>query len=336
MSRWGGKKFLHEPKPGFVYVRKGGRYIGRIEAPEGTPEFDREYWEILTGRRVTAKTSWTALIASYRECDRWTNLKHGTRRTYEPVLQYIEEKNGHRDMTRLQRKDVIAAQNANKHRTKFANDIAAVMSVLCEHAIDIGWISMNPARGVRKMPVPKDRRKPHKPWTDRAVEIWRTEAEPLPRLIFEIGVGSVQRPADWPGFTWGDYDGDNLMLRQNKTDKPLVLPCTPQLKAALDTEKARLGFAPLPSRPILTTKSGQPMTYDYMAKVMLKERKRLCLSDFDQHALRYRGVMELAWAGCDDDEIMAYSGHATKAMVVKYAGEARQIMRARKAREKRK
>ncbi len=45
--------------------------------------------------------------------------------------------------------------------------------------------------------------------------------------------------------------------------------------------------------------------------------------------------MELAWAGCDDDEIMSYSGHSTKAMVRKYAGEARQIMRARQARAKR-
>ena len=56
---------------------------------------------------------------------------------------------------------------------------------------------------------------------------------------------------------------------------------------------------------------------------------------YDQHAMRYRGIMELAWAGCDDDEIMSYSGHTSKAMVIKYAGEARQIMRARQAAEKR-
>jgi hypothetical protein len=41
--------------------------------------------------------------------------------------------------------------------------------------------------------------------------------------------------------------------------------------------------------------------------------------------------MELAWAGCDDDEIASFSGHATKSMIRKYAGEARQIMRARQA-----
>jgi hypothetical protein len=46
--------------------------------------------------------------------------------------------------------------------------------------------------------------------------------------------------------------------------------------------------------------------------------------------------MELAWAGCTDDEICSYSGHRTKEMVAKYAGEARQIMLARSARGKRK
>ncbi len=77
------------------------------------------------------------------------------------------------------------------------------------------------------------------------------------------------------------------------------------------------------------------MDYRRMAEIMRQERERLGLLAHDLHALRYRGVMELAWANCTDDEIEAYSGHASKAMVRKYAGEARQIMRARQAREKR-
>jgi len=77
------------------------------------------------------------------------------------------------------------------------------------------------------------------------------------------------------------------------------------------------------------------MTHRTMADHVIKERKRLGLMAFDQHALRYRGVMDLAWASCDDEEIASYSGHTTKAMISKYAGEARQIMRARQAAAKR-
>lgn len=73
------------------------------------------------------------------------------------------------------------------------------------------------------------------------------------------------------------------------------------------------------------------MDYYALARIMVQERKRFGLLAFDQHAQRHRGVMELAWSGCADDEIASYSGHTLKAMIVKYVGEARQIMRARQA-----
>ena len=115
----------------------------------------------------------------------------------------------------------------------------------------------------------------------------------------------------------------------------MLLPCTAALKTALDKAKAALPFAPLPSRRILTKPDGSPMSDHYMAAVMAEERKRLDLMAYDLHALHYRGVKELAWSDCGDDEITSFSGHSSKAMIRKYAGEARQEMAARRARRKR-
>ncbi|GGX55365.1 hypothetical protein GCM10007385_24880 [Tateyamaria omphalii] len=56
---------------------------------------------------------------------------------------------------------------------------------------------------------------------------------------------------------------------------------------------------------------------------------------FDQHLLWYRHVTEFAWVGCTDDEIASDSGHTSKKMIIKYAGKARQVMRARQATAKR-
>jgi len=325
-----GKKYLFEPKPGSgkFYVRIKGKYWP-IKAAFGTPEFDREYWEIRTGKRTASKTAWTPLIDSYRRSDRWTNLKPRTRTDYERVLIYLTEKIGKKDVTRLARKDVIAAMEANRHRVRFANYIPQVMSILCEHAIDLGWRSDNPAKGCRRIPTPDEKKQPHNSWPDWAVNRWREEADPLCQLIFELGVGSVQRPGDWTKFRWNDYDGDSLRIIQGKTGTDLWLPCTAALKAALDT-------APKTGLTILTLQDGRPLPYRRMADLMRAERKRLGLLAYDLHGLRYRGVMELALAGCDDDEIASYSGHASKEMIRKYAGKARQTMRARQAREKRK
>lgn len=68
---------------------------------------------------------------------------------------------------------------------------------------------------------------------------------------------------------------------------------------------------------------------------MVAERRRLGVEIHDLHALRYRGVMELAFSGCSDEEIGSVSGHMSKGMIAKYAGEARQIMQSRAAIAKR-
>jgi len=331
----GRKKYVREVKPGFVYFYRGGKYLHRFTAPEGTAEFDRQYWEVMSGKRAEAKTGWAALIKSFRASSRFIDLKYRTRADYERVMEYIEGKIGTRDVKLLTRKDVIAARDANLHRTRFANYIPQVLSVLCEHAIDNGWRSDNPAKGVRSVKTPDERKRPHVPWTDAAVKKWRREAKGLPRLIFELGVGTAQRPGDLVDFTWGDFDGESLRLKQNKTGVDLVLPCTPQLRAALNKAKEDLGAAPHPSRHILTLQSGQRMGYRRLAAIFVAERVRLGLQDYDMHALRYRGVMELALAGCSDEEIASYSGHSSISMIRKYAGQARQVTRARQAAAKR-
>lgn len=329
------KKYLWRHPSGRIYFRKTGMSLVRIHAAEGSPDFDREYWDIMTGKKWTVKTSFASLIIDYRGSERWTELMPRTRSDYEKVLVYIEEKIGSRDVRAFTRPDAIAAQRANSHRTRFANYIVQILVVLMDHAKDIGWINENPVKGIRALKTPEHKKKQHVPWPDWAVERLREEASGQARLIFEIGVGTAQRPSDWVTLCWGDYDGHNLALRQSKTGKHLVLPCTRQLKEALDSERAGPGATPIAARPILTTQGGGRMSYRYMAQIMMKERKRLGLEAYDLHALRYRAIMELAWAGCYDDEIASYSGHATREMNEKYAGEARQIMRARQASEKR-
>ena len=327
------KRYLWEKSPGVWYVRRKGRYY-RIKAAHGTEDFDRQYWAILKGN-TPARTSWRALVEAFRASDRWRDLKPRTRADYDKCFDYIVTRNGDRDVSRLTPRDVVAMLDANAHRVRFGNYVAAVLSVLCEFArVDLGWLKDNPAKGVRKRRVPEERKAPHLVPDDAAVAKWRAEALPLPRLIFEMGVGTVQRPGDLGRFRWGDYDGESLRLVQGKTGKPLRLPVTPELARELATAYALT--TPHPSDPILSGPDHAPMKYRYMAALMLAERRRLGLERaFDLHGLRFRGVQELAWAGCSDEEIEAYSGHASKAMVRHYAGEARQIMRARSARQKR-
>lgn len=326
------KKYLWTPNKGRAwYFRRGGSCV-RIKAEFNTREFDLEYWAIRAGRAAGSRKTWAALVDSYKLSDRWLHLSPVTRADYQRVIDYMLLNNAQNEVPKLKRADVLAAMQANAARVRFANYIPQVLSVLCEHAIDLGWVAANPAKGARRIATPDAKKRVHVPWPDDAVAKWRAEAKPIPRLIFEVAVGSVQRPADWVRFCWGDYDGDSLQVVQGKTGRALHLPCTAELRAALDAARP----APCdPAAVILRNHYGQALNYRAMAAIMLTERKRLGLVAYDLHALRYRGVMELAWAGCSDDEIAAYSGHASKAMIRHYAGRARQVTQANSARDKR-
>lgn len=311
----------------YWYFRRGKGKTTRLPDPED-PGFIAAYEAAKRDRPKPTRTSIGALVDSYMETPEFAEKAARTRRDYQGVLAHIKDVAGQHDVSKITTPGVIKARNDNRHRVRFANYIVQVYNILGQHAAELGWLPANPVISTPLLKVPKDRQAPHVPWPDAACAKWRAEAGPVELLAFEIGIGTMQRPADWPRFTWADYDGETLRLVQGKTGVKLQLPCTPALKAILDATP-RTGFH------ILTRRDGRPMDYHYLARTMLAERQRLGLTRYDLHALRYRGVMELAWAGCDDDEIASYSGHASKAMVIKYAGEARQIMRARQAAAKR-
>ena len=206
------------------------------------------------------KTSFSALIALYKQSDLWLGLKPRTKQTYQRVLSYLEEKNGDKDVTKVTPQDVNKARDANKNRPRFANNVIAVLSILFKVAMEEGWVANNPAAGVRKLKIPKDRKKPHVPWTDEALDVFRKNAGRRELLVLELGIGSVQRPGDLVKFKWGDYDGEALDVTQGKSEKRLWLPCSTPLKRALDEERKLLGGSPHPASPILRGKKGGRLT----------------------------------------------------------------------------
>lgn len=316
-------------KATYWYFRRGRMTPIRLPDPSDTG-FLAAYDEAAKGpkRTTSSKTTISALIDSYMASARWEKLAPRTQRDYRGVLDHIAAKAGGHDVSVITRPAVIEARDNNRSRVRFANYLVQIYSILCEHAIDKGWMGENPVTGTSYLTVPKEKRQEHEPWTDAAAAKWREQAGGMERLAFELGVGTTQRPDDLARIRWGDYDGLALTIRQQKTGVELVIPCTPELKAALDK-------APRRALTVLSQPSGRPMNYGALSRMMLAERKRLGLEAHDLHAMRYRGIMELAWAGCTDAEIDAISGHVTEAMRRKYAGKARQIMRAREAAKKR-
>jgi integrase len=324
--------------PAFVQSRKGGKYLYfirrnwpaiRIHSQPGTPEFAAEYARILNGQTPPPPgRGFQSLIASYKRSRRFTKLAPRTRQDYDKVLAFIEEKLGALPADKMRRKDVVRLRDTNAATVRFANYCVQVLRVLFEHARDEGWREDNPAKGV---PLLTSEGKLRQPWPQEAIEDFRAAAPvgTRARLVFDLLHGTGQRIGDVLRMRWDDIEDGGLWVRQGKTGARLWVPLTPTLAATL-------AATPRAGMTILVGANRRPLSYRAAHDAVMKIRKQIDAETHDLHALRYSAASELAAAGCTDEQIESITGHATVAMIRRYAGPARQKARATEAQRTRK
>jgi len=307
----------------WYFERMGERTA--LPDPEA-PDFLVRYAEAKKGRKpLPAKRSFSVLTASYKRSYRFEKLASRTRKEYDNCLMYFNDKMGKLDPSKMQRRHVIQMQMDNADKIRWANYLVQVIRVLFEHAIDLGWIERNPAKGVSLL---KSKTPPRKPWPVDLIEAYRQKADGRALLIFELCLGTGQRIGDVRKMRWSDIEDGGINVRQGKTGKDLWIPFTSQLATVLD-QTPRTGLF------ILSQPDSQPVSYRAAAFAVMKVRKEIGAEEYDIHALRHTTASELAALGLSDDLIMAVTGHTSRASVVRYAGAARQKARAQVAQDAR-
>lgn len=317
------------PKKGVLYFQRRGFPSVRIQAAPGTPEFHAEYARLLAGDRTiyAGPRTFAALVKAYVAGPRYKGIQPRTAQDYDKVLAWVTAKLGPLPVEGMQRKDVIRAQTVNAERVRFANYIVQVLRILFEQAIDLGWRTDNPAKGVSLL---KSDRQKRLPWPNALVQAFRETADARTLLIFELCVGTGQRIQDVLRMRWGDIEDGCILVTQGKTKARLAIPITPRLAAILDATP-RIGLTIAAWGP-----AGKPIIYRTAADNIMAVRRKIGAEAYDIHSLRYTTTAELAEAGCSDELIMAVTGHKTSAMVALYAGPARQKARAKQAQDRRK
>lgn len=311
----------------YWYFRRRGDKPVRLPDDPDSPEFDRAYWEARKGRTAApaaSKRTVAALVDSYVRSSRWTGLAPRTKADYRKVLDYIVDKNGGLDVGRIRRPDVIVAREANAHRARFANYVVQLLSVLYEHAADLGWSDDNPAKGVSLLRLGEG----WKPWPAAAIADYRATATGNALLIFELCLGTGQRIGDVLRMRWSDIQDGAIRVKQGKTNAELWIPLTPRLGSVLDAAERR-GLC------IVAGSDSRPLTYR-RAKYAVDEA---CAQGAHEqrtlHGLRHNAAAELAEAGCTDAQIAAVTGHKSLRMVAKYRAGSDQKRLAQEAMGKR-
>ena len=314
----------------YLYFEKRGWPTIKFQTQDADhPNFYAEYAAIMRGefakRPLEATTSdrqtFAKLIASYEKSHRYTKLATSTARKYDQVLRQIEKSIGKGDPKNLRRKDVIKMRDAFAEKPRFANYCVQVIRILMEHAIDIGWVDTNHAKGVKLFPPSKDKRLP---WPPAMVDEFRKAAGPRELLLFELLLGTGQRIGDVLDMQWHEIVEGGVWVVQNKTGKRLWVPFGQRLLTLLGNTQKQSLF-------IITNPRGDGQwTYNGAEKAMRKIRNQIGAEKYDIHSLRYTAASEMAVAGCDDEEIAAVTGQ-TLEMVKHYTAAVRQKVQATRA-----
>lgn len=311
------------------YYRRGKTWVKLPGDPGHSDEAAKAYWAARTGAsQRKCSMTFEVLMASYRKTPRWSKRAPRTKRDYEVVFTYLEEKVGDRSVRSIERRHVIKAQQDNAHRYRFANYIVQVLSILMEHAIDLGWRRDNPAKGIALIEGGEG----YQPWPQWAIDNFNGEAEhgSPERTTFELCLGTGQRVGDVLRMSWDDIEDGGINVSQGKTGEKLWVPFTDRLHTYLAAlERGR-------RTKIVRNKHGEAMTYGQVEYRARAPRKRAGATAYSFHGLRYNAASELFEAGCIDAQVQAITGHRTRAMVAKYGKGANQRRLAREARSRQK
>lgn len=289
--------------------------------------------EALYGALMQAKTgdtvrpperSLSTLVDALQRSPEWAALSEKTRVGYETGFKKIlawSKRCGHPDPTALPRSAIlqflsmfdagtepdgtarVARHTAKKHT-------AAVLRLVLEQAINKGWRTDNPARGIR-IKVPKTKATI---WEQKDVDCYvkaaRDTGVPSIALIILLEWEIGQRLTDVRAFRPGaEYDAERgvFSFRQSKTDEPVSIEVSMGLRAML--AEAGDGHLFL----FRNDRTGKAYTENRLSKTFAWVRiaavkaggRPLILKQ-----LRHSCIVQLARAGCTVPEIAAITGHA--------------------------
>jgi integrase len=315
-----------------VRFRKGAFSTYLIGTP-WSDDFMRQYAAALEGVTVERASevgasrsipgSFDALCVSYYRSPEFQALKASTQATRRNVIERFRNEHGKKPVARLGRthiKEIIGGKSATPEA---ANNLLKVLRVLLNHGVDIDMIASNPAIGIQRYASKGEGIHTWKPREVAQFEAHHPVGSKA-RLAFELLLNTGQRRGDVVRMGWQHVSGDEIAVRQEKTDEPLMIPMHPKLIEALTAvPRANLTF--------LMTARGAPFTAAGFGNWFRDCCDEAGLPQCSAHGLRKLMATRLAEAGCSLHQVMAITGHRSMSEVSRYTKAADQRRLARQA-----
>jgi integrase len=309
------------PRKGIPHVKrvrsKGGVYYyfdtGR-RSPKGTPIYVRlpdpsdkrafggAYAVQLAARSRDIEVAPDALtipglIALYQKSPEWRKKAEGTQRIYGIYLRRLEQLLPTAPANEILASDIARLMDNMGETPGAANLFVRTVATLYRWGRARGHVHNKPAEGIEMLELGE-----HEPWPDHILEAALSSDKADVRLYAHLLLYTAQRIGDVCRMRWTDIRDGAIHVRQQKTDRTLVIPLHPKLKAELAKQ-------PRASMFIVPTRTGKPMHQQTIRKALQAFAYGLG-SDVVPHGLRKNAVHELLYVGCSAAEVAAITGQS--------------------------
>jgi integrase len=291
----------------YYYHRKSGL---KIEGEPGSAEFNTSLAAAQAARPDRDDGTLAGLLRKFESTSRWRKLAPSTQKEYKRVFTFWADKFGTLPNRGLEAKGFRRAvldwhdEASADHPREADNRVTILARVLSWGAKD-GPLNVNVLNGFERA---YDADRADMIWLPEHVEAFMAVADEEMQLALMLAMHTGQRQADIRALAWGNYDGRTIRLRQGKTKRNVIIPCTKALKAVLDAAMARKR-GPL----MLMTKTGRAFQKRYLAERWAKTFDAAKITaDLNFHDLRGTAVTMLCEAGCTVPEIAAITGHSSR------------------------
>ncbi|MEM1021375.1 MAG: tyrosine-type recombinase/integrase [Pseudomonadota bacterium] len=300
-----------------------------IKSKYGNSAFEAEYQALLSGQApqsAKGPATFETLARRYRRSTGFAGLRESTKQNYRRILDALCEVIGDVPLASMSPGIVEQVVMAKADAPNAANRRLKLLRTLFRQAQIWGLMSAkqeNPAMLVDPIKINTDG---HYTWTeDDIARFEKVHPEgSQARLAMSIMLHTGVRRSDCIKMGWQHVRNGEITVWQTKTGKAIWIPLHPTLKAELD----RL---PKTNMTFLLTSFGKPFTGNGFGNKVRAWCDAAGLKHCSAHGLRKACASRLAEAGCTDSEVMAITGHTTRAEVTRYTSKANQKALARSA-----
>jgi integrase len=260
---------------------------------------------------------------AYLRSPGFRDLKPSTQTTRRNIITAFCKEHGSKPVHLLARRHISDIVAAKADTPMAANNLLKVLRYLLDLAVEREMIAANPAIGIK---LYRSKSESHHTWTEDEVAAFeaRHPVGSRARLALALLLFTAQRRGDVVRMGRQDIRGDQIAVRQEKTNEPMLIPVHPGLKHALDTlPKKNLMF--------LMTERGAPFTSNGFGNWFRDRCDEAGLPHCSAHGLRKLATVRLVEAGCTNEQIKAITGHRSDSSLRPYTRKADQAKLARQA-----